>query len=264
MSELYNFSYCGLQVTSIPGKHELEVYFQEIWDKPGAKTSVFGYSMSIFPRLRENPKLYEYSSAYDLIVSDGVKFHNLGKRFGFPFKYMISIPQTVLFVLELAKKYNKTVMLIGAKEAILREAEQKLADKGITILPGLNGYFDEEKEFEILQHISKFKPDVLLLGMPTPKKEFFNYKNKTLIDAKVILLCGGMIDVIAGKSKLPPNFIKKMGFSGFYRILQEPKRMYKRFFNYYFVITLYYIPLLWYTFIIKRDKSYSFVKQVKK
>jgi N-acetylglucosaminyldiphosphoundecaprenol N-acetyl-beta-D-mannosaminyltransferase len=260
MESIYNFTYCGLEVSSIADMKQLEEYFLNIWDIPKSKSSVFGYSMSIYPRLKENPDLYTYSSEYDLIVSDGVKFHKLGQRFGFPFKYMISIPQTVLFVLDLARKYNKTVMLVGATEDVLRAAEKKLKESKITILPGLNGYFTKDDEENVLNHINNYNPDILLLGMPTPKKEKFNYDYKTKIDAKVILLCGGMIDVIAEKSTLPPQYIKKMGLSGLYRIIQEPRRMYKRFLNYYFIITLYYIPKLWIEFVLKKNKSFSIVK----
>jgi N-acetylglucosaminyldiphosphoundecaprenol N-acetyl-beta-D-mannosaminyltransferase len=260
MESIYNFTYCGLEVSSIADPKQLEEYFLNIWDMPNSKSSVFGYSMSIYPRLKENPDLYTYSSAYDLIVSDGVKFHKLGQRFGFPFKYMISIPQTVLFVLDLARKYNKTVMLVGATEDVLRAAEKKLKESKITILPGLNGYFTKDDEENVVNHINNYNPDILLLGMPTPKKEKFNYDYKTIIDAKVILLCGGMIDVIAEKSKLSSPFIKKLGLAGIYRAIQEPSRLFKRILKLHSKIVFYYFPKLYFEFIIKKNRTFSIVK----
>jgi len=262
-TSISNFHFCGIPISSIPSKEALEEYFVEIWENDANKKSVvYGFSMSVFPRFNENPKLYEYSKSYDLIVSDGVKFHKMGQRFGFPFKYMISVPQTVNFVLELAEKYKKSICILGATDEVLSIAESNLKSKGIKVLPGLNGYYKPEDEKDVIKYLNKMAPDILLLGMPTPKKEKFITDHKHKLDAKVTILCGGMIDIIAGKSKLANPFMKKLGLAGLYRAVQEPGRLFGRIFRLHSKILFYYFPLLYWEFMIKKNKSYSITRDL--
>ena len=50
-----------------------------------------------------------------------------------------------------------------------------------------------------------------------------SYKQE--IDTRIIILCGGMIDVLAGKTKISPPIIKRLGLASFYRVFQEPRRL---------------------------------------
>ena len=234
----------------------------KIWGSKNEKCVIFGYSMSIFPRAEDDPRLINYNKSFDIILSDGTLFHKFGKLFGFPFKAMISVPQAVMQIIDMLKSCDNTLMIIGAENKVLKNAEKKLVKKGIKILPGLDGYFDKADEINIINHINKYKPDTLLIGMPTPKKEKFIYEHKNSIDSKVIVLCGGMIDVIAEEVKLAHPLIKKVGLAGLYRVFQEPKRLGGRILRFYLRIIFYYLPLLiWNLFFLKNSKFIFFDKR---
>ena len=75
-----------------------------------------------------------------------------------------------------------------------------------------NGYYPNEQENLIITKIASQKPDILLIANSSPKKELFAFENKERVNAKVIVPCGGMVDVLAGDISLTPTWLKKIGF----------------------------------------------------
>ncbi|MEA3499575.1 MAG: WecB/TagA/CpsF family glycosyltransferase [Candidatus Marinimicrobia bacterium] len=118
-------------------------------------------------------------------------------------------------------------------------AEQKVVEKVVTILeekyPNLqiagfrNGYFNEVEEINIAQEIKESKADMLFLGISSPKKEIFIDKYTKKMDVPFTMGVGGSFDIIAGKTKRAPLWMQNSGLEWFYRILQEPRRMWKRY-----------------------------------
>jgi N-acetylglucosaminyldiphosphoundecaprenol N-acetyl-beta-D-mannosaminyltransferase len=134
------------------------------------------------------------------------------------------------FTLELLKKAainNYSLMILGATEEVNRAATSKIKNdyKVKTVHPGRNGYFTPVEEDKIVKQINRFAPDILLVGISTPKKELFAHKHRHHLNVRIIHLCGGMVDVIAGKTKITLKWIKKLGFAWLYRIMQEPRRL---------------------------------------
>ena len=71
---------------------------------------------------------------------------------------------------------------------------------------------------------------MLFVAMTSPKKENFLFRYKTqLRSVNFIMGVGGSFDVFAGKTKRAPLWMQKIGMEWFYRFLQEPKRMWKRY-----------------------------------
>ena len=82
----------------------------------------------------------------------------------------------------------------------------------------------------IIDQIIKSKANLLFVAMTSPKKEFFLNKYKAeLKSINLIMGVGGSFDVISGEVKRAPEFMQKVGLEWFYRFVQEPKRMWKRY-----------------------------------
>ena len=93
-----------------------------------------------------------------------------------------------------------------------------------------NGYFKKEDEDKIALQIAESGANILFVAITSPKKEIFlnTYKNK-LTNVNFIMGVGGSFDVIAGKVKRAPLWMQNSGLEWFYRVVQEPKRMWKRY-----------------------------------
>ena len=93
-----------------------------------------------------------------------------------------------------------------------------------------NGYFKREDEEKIALQIAESGTNILFVAITSPKKEIFlnTYKNK-LNNVNFIMGVGGSFDVIAGKVKRAPLWMQNSGLEWLYRVVQEPKRMWKRY-----------------------------------
>jgi N-acetylglucosaminyldiphosphoundecaprenol N-acetyl-beta-D-mannosaminyltransferase len=93
-----------------------------------------------------------------------------------------------------------------------------------------NGYYDKSQEENIANKITASGANILFVAMTSPKKEIFlsTYK-KQLQNINFIMGVGGSFDVIAGKVKRAPLWMQNSGLEWFYRVVQEPKRMWKRY-----------------------------------
>lgn len=78
--------------------------------------------------------------------------------------------------------------------------------------------------------ISEMHPDLLIACFGCPKQEKWIYENIEKYDAKVSICAGATVDFLAGNVKRAPRWMSEHGLEWFYRFLQEPKRMFKRYF----------------------------------
>jgi N-acetylglucosaminyldiphosphoundecaprenol N-acetyl-beta-D-mannosaminyltransferase len=123
------------------------------------------------------------------------------------------------------------VFLLGARPEIVRIAAANLPQclPHSTVVGYEHGYFGLEEEEGIVAKINDSGADVLLLGMASPKKEMFIKRNWNELKVYLSVGVGGFFDIWAGKTKEAPDFVRRYGFEWMYRLLQEPKRMGKRY-----------------------------------
>lgn len=132
----------------------------------------------------------------------------------------------------LAQQEPLKIYLLGAKKEILLKARDALRTRfpKADIVGLRDGYFNSEEE--VIAQIEDKQPDILFLALPSPKKEILGYKIfnrvKTLRYAAGV---GGAFDVIAGCARRAPGWIQNMGLEWFYRCLQNPRRLSKRYFT---------------------------------
>jgi len=134
-------------------------------------------------------------------------------------------------ICSLAQKHAFTVYLLGAKQNIAKEVKEQLLIKypHLKIIGYNHGYFKEEDIPSLLQEINQLKPDILFVALGAPFQELFIHQYKHLLNAKLLLGVGGLLDFYSNKTKRAPLFIREIGFEWVYRMIQEPKRMWKRY-----------------------------------
>ncbi|MDG5800530.1 WecB/TagA/CpsF family glycosyltransferase [Marinilabiliaceae bacterium ANBcel2] len=77
--------------------------------------------------------------------------------------------------------------------------------------------------------ISKSGAHMLFVAMSSPKKEIFVNKYKNLMAVPFVMWVGGSFDVVAGVTRRAPYWMQKIGLEWFYRFIQEPHRMWRRY-----------------------------------
>lgn len=121
-------------------------------------------------------------------------------------------------------KNKYSIYLYGTTKENIEESYNILKDKykGINIVGYSNGYEDSLK---VLEDIKKSKPDILFVGLGSPKQERFIIDNdKCLSNIKIIMPVGGSFDVISGNISRAPKIIRKIKLEWLYRMIKEPRR----------------------------------------
>lgn len=206
--------------------------------------------------LRQFPELYLYSSKVDVTLMDGHLFKKMINLLGYKIKYEISIPRFTLGLLKHIGPEKKIFALGGTEDINKLAINSLISDFKKINAKGRNGYFNESDELSIVKEINEYAPDVLLIGISSPIKERFFYKWKSELNVGIIVPCGGMIDVLAKKTKLTPLWIKKLGFAMVYRVVQEPKRLLKSRIHVLYQVVFRIIPVLFFQKFIKRNRAF--------
>jgi N-acetylglucosaminyldiphosphoundecaprenol N-acetyl-beta-D-mannosaminyltransferase len=257
MSKIVTHKYLGLNFSIFRDKDLFEEIDSKI--KKNEKTIIFGYSLSILPKFKTLPEMFKYSNRFDIFLTDGRGIYLLLKLLGYNLGSDLSIPRFVFSLLTFANEKNYSVLLLGATKKLNSNAVGYIKAKypGIPKCDGIDGYFNENDESKIIEQINLIKPDILLIGISSPKKERIADKWKDKLDTSIIVPCGGVLDVLAGDKKVTPKPIKKIGLAWLYRFLQEPVRLFKPVLLNVLNIIFILIPIILYKTKIQKDKNFS-------
>lgn len=214
----------GLPIT-IFEKEKIEDEILELFKNENC-LSIHGYSIDTLYLMKTIPRLYIFRKVNDYFLCDGRGYYYFMRLWGVHGVRKLSLPSLTMMLISIASKTNKRVFLLGASKESNDKAIEVLKNKHNLIhVVGRNGYFKPEEEYEIVEAINIVNPDILFLGMSSPKKDEFLYKWKNTLKVKIIVHCGGMIDVISGKTKMYPKWVKDLCLAGLYRFIQEPIRL---------------------------------------
>ncbi len=163
-----------------------------------------------------------------------------------PLKEMVGGPGIFLEMLKRSQKKEYKIYFLGSSQSILEKTVKNVEKRlpGIKIVGNHNGYFNDKEESFIIRDINNSGCDILFIGISTPKREIFMRRNISSFENMVCIPVGGMFDVEAGEKKLAPMFISYLGMEWFYRFIQEPKRMFKRYFYSHTKIFYYFVQEL--------------------
>lgn len=182
--------------------------------------------------MQKDLQLRQSVNESDLINADGQAVVWASKILGDPLKERVAGIDLMENLVELAAQKNYKIFLFGAKEEIVKKVVSIYeASHGKDLIAGYrNGYFTKEEEPAIAQEIADSGAQLLFVAISSPTKENFLYQyKKELVAVNFIMGVGGSFDVVAGLTKRAPLWMQKAGLEWFYRFIQEPKRMWKRY-----------------------------------
>jgi len=199
--------------------------------KSGKQVIQIGVNSASVNELSRNSELREAINMADLVNIDGISVVWALRLLGHKIPERVATPDLADDLLEMAEREGYSVFLLGAKETTILSCRNKLLEiyPGLTVTGFRNGYFQPSEEPEIVEYINASKPDILLIGMPSPQKEMFFFRYGHLLTPKYILGVGGYFDIMAGLVRRAPEWIQNVGMEWFYRFSQEPKRLWRRY-----------------------------------
>ncbi len=170
----------------------------------------------------------------DILLPDGISVV-FAKRL-LNNKRLKKIAGADLFFYEM-EKLNKTggkCFFLGSSEGTLSLIKSR-AEKEFPLVK-VSGYsppyvesFSESDNQKMLAVVNDFQPDVLFIGMTAPKQEKWAFENFEQLNAQHICSIGAVFDFYAGTVKRAPRRMINLGLEWFYRLLCEPRRLWRRY-----------------------------------
>ena len=181
--------------------------------------------------MQKDKELYHSVVGSDIINADGQAVVWASKFLGQPLSERVAGIDLMQNLVRLAYEKNYKVFFFGAKEEVVSEVVSHYSKMySPEIIAGYrNGYFQKEEEQNIAQEIASSDADILFVAISSPTKEIFLNQYKDIIDTPFIMGVGGSFDVVSGKVERAPTWMQNAGLEWFYRFLQEPRRMWKRY-----------------------------------
>ncbi|QDF29509.1 WecB/TagA/CpsF family glycosyltransferase [Halarcobacter anaerophilus] len=181
--------------------------------------------------MQKDKELYDSVVNSDIINPDGQAVVWASKFLGQPLKERVAGIDLMENLVKLSHEKGYKVFFFGAKEEIVKGVVDRYTEEySKDIIAGYrNGYFKKDEEESIANEIASSEADILFVAISSPTKEIFLNKYKDIINTPFIMGVGGSFDVVAGKVTRAPLWMQKAGLEWFYRFLQEPRRMWKRY-----------------------------------
>lgn len=185
--------------------------------------------------MQKDPVLAQSVKACEVINIDG-----MGVVFGARFLGH-DVPERVAGVdlfhelLAMSARRDFPVFLLGATEEVVSKTVEvvKAQNPNLNIAGYHDGYFFGNKEGDdeeaVVTKIRESGAKLLFVAITSPKKENFINKWQDKLGVDFVMGVGGTFDVVAGKVKRAPQWMQKAGLEWLYRVLQEPRRMWKRY-----------------------------------
>lgn len=216
--------------------------------KTNTPLHLMGVNADKINELNSNPLMKEIVNKCGIINADGASVVLASKLLKKKLPERIAGVDLMIELVKLCCEKNYSIYLLGAKQSVVEQTRDVLMDKYSNLnIKGIhNGYFKEEQWDNISKELKKLKPDIVFVGITSPTKEYLIEYLQNDGNKSVFMGVGGSFDVISGNIPRAPKWMQKCNLEWLFRVIQEPRRLFKR----YFVGNLKFIKL-----VIKEKKK---------
>jgi N-acetylglucosaminyldiphosphoundecaprenol N-acetyl-beta-D-mannosaminyltransferase len=143
-------------------------------------------------------------------------------------------PDLMNLVCDRSRQKNWTHFFYGGADGVAQQLKRRLEEK----FPGLKvvGTYTPPfrpllaiEEAELIRTVAALKPDIIWVGLSTPKQEKFMAQYWQKLDATLMFGVGAAFDFHAGRVRQAPRWMQRSGLEWFFRLCCEPKRLWKRY-----------------------------------
>ncbi len=224
MQQFYGKSYHSLE-------NELINHFKDNFED--LTQLVFANAYSVV--LSENDREFDFVLRKSQVIPDGFSIIAASKLLKISIKEKISGPDFINDFLGTCEKIGMRCFFLGGDSEKMSELLVKvIKDK----YPNLEisgsysppfGIWSSEENDKIIKNINESKTDVLWVGLGSPKQDKWIYHNRKRLRVKIAAGVGAAFNFVTGKVKRAPVWMQSIGVEWLFRLLQEPRRLWKRY-----------------------------------
>ena len=204
------------------------------WAKAGESRTVNPTGVHGVMEAYDSPDFAQTLNHADLNTPDGMPLVWMLRLKGCPKQNRVYGPTLMLHVLQMAEKQGIPVGFYGSNaitlQQLLRNMQQRFPElKVVYSFSPPFGKLAEDRSAEIIAEIKNSGVRVLFVGLGCPKQEYWVAEHKGKIPA-VLMSVGAAFDFHAGNKSQAPAWMQNAGLEWLYRLVQEPRRLWRRYF----------------------------------
>lgn len=204
--------------------------------KLNTKWVIANHNLNSLYLYHHDSQMRDFYNVADYVHIDGMALVLLGKIFGIPCerKHRVTYADWVWSLMEETAQKNWRILYLGAKPGVADQGAKILQHKYPNLqIETIDGYFDvsldSQENQSVVNQINHYQPHILMIGMGMPRQEQWILENINNIKTNAILPSGACIDYVAGEIATPPRWMGKIGLEWLYRLINEPRRLWKRY-----------------------------------
>lgn len=237
MSQRYypSFKVLGIRVEAVQIQDVINQMEQWVLEKS------FGHfiavtNIHVVTEARREPSFKQVLGSADLVVPDGMPLVWLGRQRGYTLKRRVCGRELMeTFLKETGPKYRH--FLYGGTPGVPERLSGIISKwfRGIQFVGTYSPPFrllTHKEDEEVVELINKAEPDVLWVGLGAPKQERWMYEHKERLRVPVMVGVGAAFDFLAETKSQAPMWMQDHGLEWFWRLISEPRRLWRRYFIY--------------------------------
>lgn len=181
--------------------------------------------------MKSDLKLRDIINSCDIVNADGMPVVWASRILGKPLPCRVAGVDLFQELIGVCAAKGYRPFFFGAREEVVVKVVEEFRRKHprLEVAGYRNGYYSPDEEQAIAEQIRDSHADMLFVGFSSPMKEKFLNKWMPTMQVPFCMGVGGSFDIVAGRTKRAPLWMQNAGLEWFYRVLQEPKRMWKRY-----------------------------------
>lgn len=193
---------------------------------------------------QDDPTFKNVLNSADLVVPDGMPLVWIARLKGHRLKRRVYGPELMLSFFEQTKGRGYRHFFYGGAPGVAERLVQRVQQQ----FPEMNvaGVYcppfrplNREEDTEVVAQINSARADVLWVGLSTPKQELWMHAHREQLNVPVLIGVGAAFDINSGVKKQAPMWMREHGLEWLFRLLQEPRRLHRRYLGYGSKFTIY-------------------------
>ena len=216
-------------ITDYPGLLD----FLSDWAARPATTAVEFCNTQVVTMRRTDPSFAAALSAYDYFIPDGMPLVWCLRAMGATLRDRVYGPTFLRYAMMHDTKL-KHYFLGGSAltSQKLIENSQALSNGRFQVVGANSSYSSPADSPAVVAEINRLSPDIIWVGLGTPKQQQWIHDNKPLLTRGVLLGVGFAFDVNAGTKRDAPLWMQRLALTWLFRLYQEPRRLFGRYLKY--------------------------------
>jgi N-acetylglucosaminyldiphosphoundecaprenol N-acetyl-beta-D-mannosaminyltransferase len=197
----------------------------------GEFAHLIGVNADKILQIRSDSTMKEIVNRCEIVNADGASMLIAAKRLNVNLPERVAGIDLMLNLCKMAQEEKLKVFLLGAKQEVVEKTSSALLHKypNLNICGIRNGYFNDNEFDAIAEEVSKSQPDIVFVGITSPKKELLIERFRELGLQGAFVGVGGSFDVVSGNIPRAPLWMQKAKLEWLFRLCQEPGRLLKRY-----------------------------------